>query len=1381
MRRKVNWKVLGGLVLGALLLGGAAFGVYTWQVRRAAADLLEQARRAEAEGRVEDAVDALGRYFAYFPRDTEQLARYGLLLDRLTTARARAQALVILEKVLRAEPQRDDLRRDYVRIALDLDRFADAKAHLAVLLRAHPDDAGLEHQMARCAEAGKEYDRAAEWYEKAAAHAPAQLDSPVRLAALLRRRLDQAERADQVIDAMVAANDDSFRAHLARARYRKEHGPAGDWEKDVARARALAPDEPDVLLATAEVAEARNDLAGARAQLQKAAEQHPRHVGLRKALAAAELQAGRPREAVACLKQGLEAVPGETQLEEALAEALLEAGEPDEAAATIEQLRKKGFPALWLDYLDARVLMYRGRWAEAARRLDAVRQKLTAAPERAAQVDLALARCHEQTGNPDQAVEAYQRSAAGSPHSAAARFGLASALAGAGRIDDALAECRQALALPEPPPGAALLEARLLALQALQAPAAARDWQGVEEALDRAAKAAPESAAVTVLRAEVHVAQGKPDRARAVLEEARGRRPEQPALWVALAALDDREGQPEKAAAVLDQAQMRLGERVEVQVARVMHTARRPGPGADAALAELEKVVDRLSADDRPQLLEALAEARYLRGQPREAERLWRLLVERRPNDLRARAALFDLALQAGDETELQRQAEAFKQVEGEEGTYWRYAEAARLMLLARRGDAQGLARARVYLTDLARRRPRWPRVALLAASLDELQGASQAAAENYQRALDLGERQLGVVRRLVRLLLDQQRYAEAEEVVRRLQKQPLAPDGLGRLAAEVSLYTQPPAVALEQARQVVPADSHDYHDHLWLGQLCAAAGKPAEAEAALRHAAELGGGAPAPWVALVQHLARTGQREKAEAALQEARGKLAPEQAPQALALACEALGQLDRAEEQHRAILAAAPEDAGALRAAAAFFLRTGQPRKAEPHLRKLLEARTRAPAAEWAWARRGLAGALAESGNYVAFCEALALLDQNKADGETVDDLRARAQVVATRPGRRREAVRLLEGVRQQRPLTDEEVFLLAQLHERLNEWPEARRLLDGLTASQGGNPQYLAYHARALVRHGAAEKARPLVAELAKREPQAFRTAEVKARLLKADGKGAEAAALLEGFAKADAGSVLPAAALLEELGEAPAAEALYRRHVSESGRPEGTLVLAAFLGRQARFGDALDLLDRAWQTCPAEAVAFAGVALLHHAAAEPVHFQRVERGLTQAVAREPGRTVLLLHLATLQGLQHRYADAEATYRQVLARDEGNAVALNNLAWLLAYQDGKASAALDLVQRAVAAAGPQPQLLDTRAVVYLALGKGAAAVKDLEEALADTPMPAGYFHLARARLLVRNRTGAAEALQMARDAGLKAETLHPLEQGTYQAVLDELNSP
>ena len=85
----------------------------------------------------------------------------------------------------------------------------------------------------------------------------------------------------------------------------------------------------------------------------------------------------------------------------------------------------------------------------------------------------------------------------------------------------------------------------------------------------------------------------------------------------------------------------------------------------------------------------------------------------------------------------------------------------------------------------------------------------------------------------------------------------PVAGD-LGRLAAEIALRNQQHERALELARQAVSADSRDYRDHIWLGQILWALDRPAQAEQALRHAVALADQAPDAWVALIQYLART-------------------------------------------------------------------------------------------------------------------------------------------------------------------------------------------------------------------------------------------------------------------------------------------------------------------------------------------------------------------------------------------------------------------------------------------------------------------------------------------------------------------------------------------
>ena len=79
------------------------------------------------------------------------------------------------------------------------------------------------------------------------------------------------------------------------------------------------------------------------------------------------------------------------------------------------------------------------------------------------------------------------------------------------------------------------------------------------------------------------------------------------------------------------------------------------------------------------------------------------------------------------------------------------------------------------------------------------------------------------------------------------------------------------------------------------------------------------------------------------------------------------------------------------------------------------------------------------------------------------------------------------------------------------------------------------------------------------------------------------------------------------------------------------------------------------------------------------------------------------------------------------RTAAERDENNLGAMNNLAVLLALQKRDLSKARQLVEKAVEIAGPLPALLDSRASVYLALGKPEQALTDLQQVVGEEPRP------------------------------------------------------
>ena len=231
--------------------------------------LLDRAHRA-MEQKPPDHVVALRyfhRYLAYQPDDVDARAEYGLMLDKYTQNRADCeQALLELDAVLRRDPSRTQVRFRLMHCLITLGRLPEAIEQAEKLLPEWDNKAELQHILGWCCEAEKKNDEAAEWFRKAIVSDPKRIESYALLADILRQNRATADKALDVMDALVTANPDSFRAYLLRRRtlllLSKDERPAelALAEKDLRQAIKLAPEEPDVVLAAAESAQtARQD------------------------------------------------------------------------------------------------------------------------------------------------------------------------------------------------------------------------------------------------------------------------------------------------------------------------------------------------------------------------------------------------------------------------------------------------------------------------------------------------------------------------------------------------------------------------------------------------------------------------------------------------------------------------------------------------------------------------------------------------------------------------------------------------------------------------------------------------------------------------------------------------------------------------------------------------------------------------------------------------------------------------------------------------------------------------------------------------------------------------------------------------------------------
>jgi cellulose synthase operon protein C len=1413
------------LVAFGILVIGVHF-LHAFQVTRNASVLKDQAQQAQQQadeakkaGDSDKATEALGkaagyygRYLGFHPDDADALGRYGLLLNELAKSPLQKQrAFLVLEKAVRLDPTRDDVRRKLVDLAVSVGRTLDAREHLKTLLDSSPDDPELEYQMGRCEEADGHFADAKTDYENSIHDGPRRVDSYVSLASLLRRRGDNLVAKDgkkgvkrysdpkEVMDDMVAAaGPQSAEARLARSRYLREVGLFPDAVKDVETAWKLAPEDVEVLLADADVKMDKKDFKGARTDLEAGKAAHPGEVRLLLSLAALGLREGNPAAAVDQLHAAIELLNAahDTDALWNVANLLIDAGKPEEARELIGTLNAGG-PSVAGDFLKARLDFVDGKFGPCVALLEDRRKQLAASPELARETDRLLGLCYERLGNPDQQLAAYRRVLEQDPSWPPARLGKASALLAVGKPDEALVEYR---AMVDRAPEARLQAIRLLILRNMRAPGDKREWKEADDLVKGASEDERKTAGFRLVEANLLGAEGRLDDAWKKMDEAVAADPKEVGYRIVQADLADFEVRhkmkpPLTAREALDKAEAEAGDGVDLRLARAARFA--VHPNAVKALKPLEEKVDAFTAADQARLFAGLAEAHVRAGDLDGAVALLGQARDLSKDDVAVRVRLFDLTLRSfgppsatrsKDERDnqaatLQAIVDDVRGIEGADGVAWRYCEASLLIFQAQNGDKTGLKDARALLGEVGKRRPGWSRPPLLEGEVERLDGDLDAAAAKYRQAIDLGDRRPEVLRVTAQLLASRRRYDEAKQVLDKVGDGP-ADGELGRLDAEVSLLNRDPKEhvreLLERAEKAA-ADSKDYNDPLWLGQMYQATGDKAKAETAFRRAVALNAAAPEARVALVVLLAGEGEKDKSRAELEKAGAALPADKAAAVLAVGYEALGQRDKAEEQFLALIKTRPDVSG-LRAAAAFYLRGGNVQKATPLLQQIIDAPGQQSDAEPVlWARRTLALALAAGGDYAQSKKALDLLDQNLRERKTPEDERARAILLASRPGGRRDSIRTLEAsFNHLRPTPDEE-FLLARLYEADRDWDRANEHFLALVGAKGGaNPSHLAYYIMALLRRKDANEAAVWLARLESLEPDSARTLGLKARVLYAQGQGEAASRLVEDYAaktfkeKKNAVVLGEAASLLEELGRPAEAEKKYREYVKavEAEQPEKALVLAAFLARQKRLPESLDVIEAVWPKCKPETAAMTTVAALRVGGATERDFRRVEVLVRDAIAQNPMSGNLLVALADLRDAEGKDGEAQALYRQILIANPRNALALNNLAWLLAFQPGKAAEALELVNRRIEVTGPSASVLDTRGVAYLKLGQAVDAAQSFADSAAQNPMAVYYFHLAEAQKAAGKANEAEKASQKAVELGLKETDLHPLEQADYQ---------
>ena len=1430
--RRINLKFLVIFAISLVIAGGGGYGFWYLNSGRSASLIRELAEEKEAKGELRKAWPMFNQYLALKPSDQETRGHVAVLaadiaeLDDATFTEKR-RAFRQLSRLLRSQPERDDLRRRLIHVLIAQGSYALVQKQVEALYARDVVDPELQYIYANSFGALGQYDEAIDkandliGYIKGTIPAvfnPRQaLVSDMPKAYLLfamayRERGEgrkDAELADQGIEKMVEFNPDSADAFHIRGRYYEE-GSVEHRRKHYEKVRPsfekcldIDPEHIECLRSIAVLESREKQYDKSLEYLERAQKIEPKNRQLYIDQARISRESGGGEEnGIAYIEKGLEALPDDPELIVELFSAHLVADQPDKARALIEVMEKLNINRESIDMAEARLLMHEGKWTLALMRFGDLRPRMLAISETSvAEIDALMALCYQNLGQWDRQLATSRRLLSNFPRSPAGLRTQGQSLMAMQKYDEAIdvfSRLQQLIGREEFFADTRLRDTYMQLLFEL-----GKESPRYNEQLRRLQRGIYESENIEAIdKAMVEIraliADDKNDEALAKLEGSLVEYPDSEDIQDLYLASVMKISGPGEALEYLEQVTTRSEDpwkdRPRFLAARMEWISALGGFDAVTKLKSLEPLIRKHEVEDQSSLWLSLSRAHFAlsRGMQKvdhclaEAQKL--SPVSREIAELRFESALLknseNALLQALDQTE---------KTFGRGSDLWTH-QRARYLIWANSLETEELdwlQEVETLAATIEDIRPRWHRLHQLKGLIADLKGKTEEAIEHYQRSLEFGPMDLEIAKKLTNLLISEGRVSETQDVMDRLD---VVPASMIQTQILLHALSGDNATAREWMKKINWDEVENASNWIWRGRILSFMGDQAAAQESLERAVQLDADNVNSARALIDFFAKNRPPLSTFRHLQFAENRLS--ESPEAQTLLADTYSRFTKYTPRllnehylYRAV-AADPENVNVHTKYVNFCVDNQRLDAAIAHLSGILEEnkteeKQNKPLA--VWARQTLARVLSSQPNHQSFQQALGLIEANRVGGQLSQyDTRLKGFLLAQRdePIYRQHGIRLLEMV-PDRALKRREMLALAELYYMSDRWRECKDLMEQLNIQYPDDIDLLARYCEMLFERKESNSGRNWLRKLKRVAPTslpAMRMMAIEAKL----GGPIE----LRKFEKkmldslAQYGEPVPAnqrvriGKVLETAGLLGASEKQYE--LAAKQRPPLRFQQASYLLRHGKLEEAMSICNEMADEKNVRAIC----TLLFSAMtsnpqdASPAHISQLSEWLDLAKKEYPDDWKVRIQEAFVRDMQGDTTEAVALLDAMdwdkLSEYEQGMVANNR-----AYFNIKRGQSDELVEQDLRLAfeklGPKIELLDTRAMALMENRQFDEAIRDLQQATLFQPRTGRYhFHLALAHQGRDDQSSAREALDLAQSIGLLPEHLNPDENSKYESL-------